>query len=300
MTHFTLPFQLSGHFFEILNCREEQLKVRARREACDLVSLSLVKTQLLTKTRLSRVGNFFGLCTLLSHGRSCHSWPPSLSPPTKKLSSPLAAAAASAASSHGTAHLGSHLHNIFLSCTSQAKAPAASTQHHRESKTLPWPEGRSPPELFPTDTSSPGEDAEAPLRRQRVRYTSELYAELAALLPGIPRRASQVDILDAAVAHLKVLEDTAGVLESYRALQHDAEPRRRCADVEVASREAVCFAARLPAGAARPGVLEAFDRRGVEVLAATMTRRGDGAAQVTAPAAPEITESIKAEIAGIE
>jgi hypothetical protein len=48
--------------------------------------------------------------------------------------------------------------------------------------------GRSPPELFPTDTSSLGEDAEAPLRRQRVRYTSELYAELAALLPGIPRR----------------------------------------------------------------------------------------------------------------
>ncbi|KAK1627711.1 hypothetical protein QYE76_002026 [Lolium multiflorum] len=165
--------------------------------------------------------------------------------------------------------------------------------------------GRSPPELFPTDTSSP--DAEAPLRRQRVRYTSELYAELAALLPGIPPRASQVDILDAAVAHLKVLEDTAGVLESYRALQHDAVPGRRCADVEVASREAVCFAARLPAGAARPGaltrVLEAFDRRGVEVLAATMTRRGDGAAQVTvtaAPAAPEVTESIKAEIAGIE
>ena len=110
--------------------------------------------------------------------------------------------------------------------------------------------------------------------------------------------------MDAAVEHLKVLEDTAAVLEAYRALQRDD---RRRADVEVASREAVCFDARLPAAAARPGeltrVLEVFDRRGVEVLAATMTRREDGGAQVTvtaAPAAPEVTESIKAEIAGIE
>jgi hypothetical protein len=117
-------------------------------------------------------------------------------------------------------------------------------------------------------------------------------------------QATQVEILDAAVAHLKVLEDTAAVLEAYRALQSDAEPGCRRADVEVVSREAVCFAARLPA---RPGavtrVLEAFDRRGVEVLGATVTRRGDGAAQVTvtaAPAEPEVVESIKAEIAGIE
>ena len=106
------------------------------------------------------------------------------------------------------------------------------------------------------------------------------------------------------MAHLKVLADTAGVLEAYRALQRDV--RRRPA-VEVESREAVCFAMLLPPPAARPGaltrVLEAFGRRGVEVLAATMTRRGDGAAQVTVTAAttaPEVTESIKEEIAGIE
>ncbi|CAM0949645.1 unnamed protein product [Alopecurus aequalis] len=164
--------------------------------------------------------------------------------------------------------------------------------------------GRSPPTLSLTDAGSSGADAEAPWKRQRMRSTSGLYAELAALLPGFPTRANQVEILDAAVAHLKVLEDTAGVLEAYRALQRDA-PRRP--DVEVASREAVCFTARLPPAAARPGVLtrvlEPFDRRGVEVLAATMTRHRDGAAQVTvtaAPEGPEVTESIKEEIAGIE
>ena len=69
----------------------------------------------------------------------------------------------------------------------------------------------------------------------------------------------------------------------------------------------VCFCARLPAP--RPGsltrVLEAFHRRGVEVLVATVARHGHGhggAAVVTVTAAaapPEVLELIRADIAGI-
>lgn len=117
-----------------------------------------------------------------------------------------------------------------------------------------------------------------------------------------------MEILDAAVAHLKVLSGTAAVLEAYRALQRDAGPVRPAA-VEVASREAVCIAVRLPPPvAARPGaltrLLEVFDRRGLEVLGVTVTRdgRADTAdVMVTAAAAaPEVVELIKAEIAGIK
>uniref|UniRef100_A0A8I6YPG5 BHLH domain-containing protein n=1 Tax=Hordeum vulgare subsp. vulgare TaxID=112509 RepID=A0A8I6YPG5_HORVV len=148
----------------------------------------------------------------------------------------------------------------------------------------------------------------APGRPQRRRPRCPLYAELAALLPGDLSRANQVDILDAAVAHLKVLADTAAVLEAYRALQRDAGPVRP-ATVEVASREAVCITVRLPPPvAARPGaltaLLEVFDRRGVEVLAVTVTRdRGAPAADVMvtmAAAATEVVQLIKAEIAGMK
>lgn len=101
---------------------------------------------------------------------------------------------------------------------------------------------------------------------------------------------------------MKVLEDTVTVLEAYRAVRGGA------GGAEASSREAVCFSARLPA-ARRPGaltrVLEAFDRRGVDVLAATMARGGEGeaAAVVTvtaAAAAPEVVKMIKADIAAIE
>ncbi|XP_048574582.1 uncharacterized protein LOC125555770 [Triticum urartu] len=144
-----------------------------------------------------------------------------------------------------------------------------------------------------------------PGRPQRRRAQFPLYAELAALLPGDLSRANQVEILDAAVAHLKVLSDTAAVLEAYRALQRDAGPVRPAA-VEVASREAVCIAVR--AAAARPGaltrLLEVFDRRGVEVLGVTVTRDGRAATAdvmvTAAAAAPEVVELIKAEIAGIK
>jgi hypothetical protein len=71
---------------------------------------------------------------------------------------------------------------------------------------------------------------------------------------------------------------------------------------------AVCLSARLPAPA--PGalrrVLEAFDRRGVQVLAATLERHGgpgaaaDAVVTVTAVAAPpEVLEMIRADIACI-
>jgi hypothetical protein len=121
-------------------------------------------------------------------------------------------------------------------------------------------------------------------------------------------QANQVEVLDAAVAHLKVLADTAAVLEAYRALQRDAGPVRPAA-VEVASRQAVCIAVRLPPPvAARPGaltsLLEVFDRRGVEVLGVTVTRDGRAATAdvmvTAAAAAPEVVELIKAEIASIK
>ncbi|XP_040385154.1 uncharacterized protein LOC121055951, partial [Oryza brachyantha] len=140
-----------------------------------------------------------------------------------------------------------------------------------------------------------------------------LYAELAALLPGLRYRASRVEVVEAAAEQVKVLEDTVAVLEAYRAVQTGggaAAAARK--EVSVSCRETVCFAARLPAARwRRPGalcrVLEAFDRRGVEVLAATLARAGGGeegaAAMVTvtaATAAPDIREMIKADIAGIE
>ncbi|KAG8048866.1 hypothetical protein GUJ93_ZPchr0009g109 [Zizania palustris] len=149
----------------------------------------------------------------------------------------------------------------------------------------------------------------AELRRPQRRTMAALYAELASLLPGLRYRACRADIVDAAMEHVKVLEDTAAVLEAYRAVQASGAGAgggaARDREVSVSYREAVYFAARLPA-ARRPGaltrVLEVFDRRGVEVLAATLSRAG-GAAVVTvttATAAPDVVETIRADIARIE
>ncbi|KAL5205744.1 hypothetical protein ABZP36_033953 [Zizania latifolia] len=149
------------------------------------------------------------------------------------------------------------------------------------------------------------------LRRPQRQTMAALYAELASLLPGLRYRACRADIVDAAVEHVKVLEDTAAVLEAYRAVQAGGAGAgagggaARDREVSVSYRETVYFAARLPA-ARRPGaltrVLEVFDRRGVEVLAATLSRAG-GAAVVTvtaAAAAPDVVETIRADIASIE
>ncbi|KAF2908162.1 hypothetical protein DAI22_12g163200 [Oryza sativa Japonica Group] len=116
-------------------------------------------------------------------------------------------------------------------------------------------------------------------------------------------QASREEIVEAAAKQVKVLEDTVAVLEAYRAVQVGGAAAAE--EVSVSYRETVCFAARLPA-ARRPGaltrVLEVFDRRGVEVLAATLAG-GGRAAMVTvtaAAAAPDIAEMIKADIASIE
>ena len=73
--------------------------------------------------------------------------------------------------------------------------------------------------------------------------------------------------MDAAAKQVKVLEETAAVLETYRAVRGagaGAAPRPEVA-VAVGT---VCFCARLPAPRPRSltRVLEAFHRRGVEVL----------------------------------
>uniref|UniRef100_A0A0E0FNX2 BHLH domain-containing protein n=1 Tax=Oryza nivara TaxID=4536 RepID=A0A0E0FNX2_ORYNI len=143
----------------------------------------------------------------------------------------------------------------------------------------------------------------SPRRRRQQPTMAALYAELAALLPGLRSRASREEIVEAAAKQVKVLEDTVAVLEAYRAVQVGGAAAAE--EVSVSYRETVCFAARLPA-ARRPGaltrVLEVFDRRGVEVLAATLAG-GGRAAMVTvtaAAAAPDIAEMIKADIASIE
>ena len=115
------------------------------------------------------------------------------------------------------------------------------------------------------------------------------------------QRATQEKIVDAAVARVKALEDTAAALESCRGARRSGR--------EVAlSRGTVTVSARLPApepaGALRR-VVEAFERRGARVLVATMARHGGGeggAVVVTvtaAAAAPEVLELIRADIAGI-
>ncbi|TVU49968.1 hypothetical protein EJB05_01316, partial [Eragrostis curvula] len=159
-------------------------------------------------------------------------------------------------------------------------------------------------------SSSAGEGTSfRPAPRRRGRPSAKaLFAELRALLPNIDpsQRLNQEDIVDAAVAQVKLLQDTAAVLEAYRGVR---APRRP--EVAVAG-ATVCFSVRLPPAArgALRRVLEAFARRGVEVLAATLARHGGGVSgagvaadavvTVTAAAAPpEVLEMIRADIACI-
>ncbi|CAN6334259.1 unnamed protein product [Urochloa humidicola] len=150
-------------------------------------------------------------------------------------------------------------------------------------------------------------------RAQHRRTVSSLFAELEAMLPNdLPtdRPVSKEEIVEAAAARVRALEEAAAVLETYRAVRAPAPPRAR-PEVAVAV-GTVCFAVRLPAGptATRPPgtltrVLEAFHRRGVEVLLATVARHGyggegDAVVTVTAAAAPtEVLELIRADIAAI-
>ncbi|KXG23976.2 uncharacterized protein LOC8065952 [Sorghum bicolor] len=162
-------------------------------------------------------------------------------------------------------------------------------------------------------TAGPSASASAGERRPRPRpnrrTVSSLYAELGAMLPNLPtdRAASKEEIVDAAAERVKMLEDTVAVLETYRAVRSPAAAAagRRQPEVSVAV-GAVCFCARLPARS--PGALaralEAFHRRGVEVLVATVGRHGhgQGAAVLTVTAAaapPEVLEMIRADIAAI-
>ncbi|KAF8661190.1 hypothetical protein HU200_057303 [Digitaria exilis] len=113
--------------------------------------------------------------------------------------------------------------------------------------------------------------------------------------------ATQEEIVDAATAQVKMLEEEAAILETYRAVRRGPRPGPR-PEVAVAV-ATVCFCVRLPA---RPGaltrVLEVFHRRGVEVLMATVARHGGAAAVVTVTAAaapPEVLEMISADIGAI-
>ena len=93
--------------------------------------------------------------------------------------------------------------------------------------------------------------------------------------------------MDAAAKQVKVLEETAGVLETYRAVRRAGAGAAPRAEVAVAV-GTVCFCARLPRPGSLTRVLEAFHRSGVEVLVATVARHGHGqggAAVVTVTAA---------------
>ncbi|WVZ90495.1 hypothetical protein U9M48_036793 [Paspalum notatum var. saurae] len=148
--------------------------------------------------------------------------------------------------------------------------------------------------------------ARAQRRRSRSRSVSALFAELRAMLPNVPddRPVSQEEIVDAAAERVRTLADTVGVLEAYRAVRAPPRPAPPEVSAPVAT---VCVCARLPAPA--PGavtrVLQAFHRRGVEVLVATVARHGHAGAAaavvtVTAAAAPpEVMELVRADIARI-
>ncbi|KAJ1265587.1 hypothetical protein BS78_08G087400 [Paspalum vaginatum] len=147
---------------------------------------------------------------------------------------------------------------------------------------------------------------QGPRAQRRSRSVTALFAELRAMLPNVPadRLVSQEEIVDAATERVRTLEDTVGVLEAYRAVR---APRPRPGPEVSAPVATVCVCARLPEPA--PGavtrVLEAFHRRGVEVLVATVARHGHagaGAAVVTVTAAaapPEVMELVRADIARI-
>ncbi|KAG2629729.1 uncharacterized protein LOC120701544 [Panicum virgatum] len=153
-------------------------------------------------------------------------------------------------------------------------------------------------------SASAGERRRAGQRGHR-RTVSALFAELGAMLPNdlLPNRpASREEIVDAAAKQVKVLEETAGVLETYRAVRRAGAGAAPRAEVAVAV-GTVCFCARLPRPGSLTRVLEAFHRRGVEVLVATVVCHGHGGAAVVtvtaAAAAPEVLELIRADIAGI-
>ncbi|KAL6607990.1 hypothetical protein ACP70R_041053 [Stipagrostis hirtigluma subsp. patula] len=142
--------------------------------------------------------------------------------------------------------------------------------------------------------------------RARRRDMSRLYAELGALLPGLPPRAKRARILEEAIACVRALRGAAAELEAHsRALaagqRHAAAAASAGAVEVVASGEASCFSVRT-VEALRPGsltrVLEVFHRHGVAVLAATVARNGGEAAVTvtTTAVAPGAVERIKADI----
>ncbi|CAN6356357.1 unnamed protein product [Urochloa humidicola] len=178
--------------------------------------------------------------------------------------------------------------------------------------------GTSSSAAMPAPAAREQRQAAGTSRAQHRRTVSSLFAELEAMLPNdLPtdRPASKEEIVEAAAARVRALEEAAAVLETYRAVRAPAPapPSARAARPEVAvAVGTVCFAVRLPAGptATRPPgtltrVLEAFHRRGVEVLLATVARHGyggegDAVVTVTAAAAPtEVLELIRADIAAI-
>ncbi|TKW28921.1 hypothetical protein SEVIR_3G361100v4 [Setaria viridis] len=140
-------------------------------------------------------------------------------------------------------------------------------------------------------------------QRRHRRRVAALYAELGAMIPALPtarrRRVTREEVVVAATARVKALEDAAAALEGYRVRPRPGH------EVTVSSRGTVNVSARLPAPApagALRRVVEAFERRGVRVLVATMARHGAGAVIVTvtaAAAAPEVVEMIRADIATI-
>ncbi|CAN6343149.1 unnamed protein product [Urochloa humidicola] len=173
--------------------------------------------------------------------------------------------------------------------------------------------GTSSSAAVPAPAAREHRQAAGASRAQHQRTVSSLFAELEAMLPNdLPtdRPASKEEIVEAAAARVRALEEAAAVLETYRAVRAPAPPRAR-PEVAVAV-GTVCFAVRLPAGptATRPPgtltrVLEAFHRRGVEVLLTTVARHGyggegDAVVTVMAAAAPtEVLELIRADIAAI-
>ncbi|KAK3160943.1 hypothetical protein QOZ80_1BG0068910 [Eleusine coracana subsp. coracana] len=135
----------------------------------------------------------------------------------------------------------------------------------------------------------------------RPRTMCGLYAELAALLPGLPARATRTRMVEEAVAQVGALRAAAAELKAHSRAARARAARTTTADegaggVVAASAEASCFAVRRPGSLAR--VLEVFQRHGVAVLAATVTSTsGEAAVTVTTSAvAPAAAERIKADI----
>ncbi|KAL6884642.1 hypothetical protein ACP4OV_010578 [Aristida adscensionis] len=137
---------------------------------------------------------------------------------------------------------------------------------------------------------------DAPAERARRRDMSRLYADLGALLPDLPPRASRTRILEEAIAYVGALRATAAELEAHRALRASGGAVEVLAPVG-----ASCFSVRMPA-APRPRslarVLEVFHRHGAAVLAATVASDGGEAAVTvtTTPVAPAALERIKEDI----